>query len=80
MGATTTPIRIMDDQVAKRLDQMHATDEHQRLVRQRRAVSVTELSRRRRVRSLAAFLQCDAGALAEGLLEAVQQDPSLRVS
>jgi hypothetical protein len=79
MGATTTFITIMDERVARRLDQMHASDEHQQLVRQRRAATVSELSGRRRLRNLAAFLDCDASALAEGLVEAVQRDPSLRV-
>lgn len=36
------------------------------------------LARRNRVRELALFLGMDAGVVAEGLVEAVERDPSLR--
>jgi hypothetical protein len=43
-------------------------------------MSVVGLARRERVRELAKFLGLDAGSVAEGLVEAVEHDPSLRRS
>jgi hypothetical protein len=49
-------------------------------VPQDRRMVVVGLAHRERVRELAKFLGLDAGAVAEGLVEAVEQDPSLRRS
>jgi hypothetical protein len=42
--------------------------------------SVVGLVHRERVRELAKFLGLDAGSVAEGLVDAVEHDPSLRRS
>ena len=50
-----------------------------RVPRERRSV-VVGLAHRERVRELAKFLGLDAESVAEGLVEAVDRDPSLRRS
>ena len=49
-------------------------------VLQERRTDVIGLAHRERVRELAKFLGLDAGSVAEGLVEAVEHDPSLRRS
>jgi hypothetical protein len=49
-------------------------------VPQERRPAVVGLADRERVRELAKFLDLDAGSVAEGLVEAVERDPSLRRS
>ncbi len=51
----------------------------ERVQRERRFV-VVRLANRERVRELAKYLGLDAGSVAEGLVEAVEHDPSLRRS
>ena len=47
-------------------------------VQRRRLTVVDGLSHRERVQELADFLSMDAGSVAEGLVEVVEHDPSLR--
>ena len=49
-------------------------------VQRERRIAVIRLANRERVRELAKFLGLDAGSVAEGLVEAVEHDPSLRRS
>lgn len=75
MAATTTPMNIMDDYKISRLRDRSAGHPRARGCHES---AVAEISRSGRMRALASFLECDASILAEGLCEAVQDDPALR--